>query len=490
MYVVAFTHIYHYCALIGTHILCTLPRHCGFPLLQCGDYIKRIAGRLPRIMRIRTEGGVDQAMKRAILLVLALLSALAVCAQAARVAPVWVLHIDGQIDPATSDYIRRGIKEADDNAAQAVLITMNTPGGSLASMQDIVKAFFAARVPVIVYVSPDGATAGSAGTFIAMSADIAAMAPVSNIGSATPISMFGKLEGVEKRKVENYAAKYARSIAEKRARNADWAEKAVTQAANLSSTMALKMDVIDLIASSDRDLMKKVDGRQVKLATGTKVTLHTASAPLEDQSMSGWETFLHYLSNPLFSLMLLLMAMYGIIFELSNPGAILPGVVGGISAILLLYSFSVIPINAAGFAFIALAVLLFIADVYAPSHGVLSVGGVLSLFFGLMMLFRTPAGPLISPWILAVATLITGGFFLFVVALGLRALKKPYIAGRDAVIGHIGEARSEIDPKGQIFVNGALWTAISESGKIEKGEKVDVIAMNGLKLTVKRHEAG
>jgi len=427
-----------------------------------------------------------------VLAVLALL-VLAVGAQAASIAPVWVLHIDGQIDPATAGYIKQGITDAQDAAAQAVLITMDTPGGSMSSMQDIIKAIFAAKVPIIVYVSPSGATAASAGTFITMAADIAAMAPVSNIGSASPISISpsGEVEKVNKtleRKQMNYATEYAHSIAEKRDRNTKWAEKAVREAANLTSTDALKLKVIDLIANDNRDLMRKIDGRKIKLATGETVTLHTARAPFEDRAMSGWEMFLHYLSNPLISLMLLMMAMYGIIFELSNPGAILPGVVGGISAILLLYSFSVIPINAAGFAFIALAVLLFIADVYSPSHGVLSVGGVLSLFFGLMMLFRTPAGPMISPWVLGVVALVTGGFFIFVVGLGLRALKNPYIAGRDAVIGHVGEARTDLDPTGKIFVNGALWTATSESGKIEKGEKVDVTAMEGLRLTVRKHE--
>lgn len=431
-------------------------------------------------------------MRHIALIAFAVLILLPIAALAAPVAPVYVLHIDGQIDPATAGYIKDGIRDAENAAAQAVLVTMDTPGGSMSSMQDIIKAFFAAKLPVIVYVSPNGATAASAGTLITMAADIAAMAPVSNIGSASPINISpsGEVEKVNKtleRKQMNYASQYARSIAEKRGRNIDWAEKAVTVAANLTSTDALRKHVVDLVATSDRDLMKKIDGRTVKLATGETVKLHTAKAPFEDRPMGGWETFLHYLSSPMVALLLLMMATYGIIFELSNPGAILPGVIGGISAILLLYSFSVIPINAAGFAFIALAVILFLADVYAPSHGVLSVGGVLSLFFGLMMLFKAPEGPMISPWILAFVALLTGGFFVFVVALGVRALKRPYIAGKNAVIGNTGEARTDLDPKGHIFVNGALWVATSESGHIAKGEKVDVIAMTGLKLTVRKH---
>lgn len=432
-------------------------------------------------------------MARSILAALMLVFVISSAAVAASIAPVWVLHIDGQIDPATAGYIKQGIDDAKNAAAQAVLITMDTPGGSMDSMKEIIKAFFASSIPIIVYVSPSGATAGSAGTFIAMAADIAAMSPVSNIGSASPINISpsGEVSKVNKtleRKQMNYAIEYARSIAEKRGRNEKWAVKAVKEAANITSTNALKLNVIDLVAENNRDLMRKIDGKKVKLAIGETVTLHTARAPFEERKMSGWEQFLHYLSNPMVSLLLLMMAMYGIIFELSNPGAILPGVVGGISAILLLYSFSVIPINAAGFAFIALAVLMFIADVYSPTHGVLSVGGVLSLFFGLMMLFKTPSGPLISPWLLALVALLTGGFFIVIIGMGVRALKNPYIAGRDAVVGHVGEARTDLDLNGKIFVDGALWSATSESGKIEKGEKVDVTAMNGLKLTVRKHE--
>jgi len=432
-------------------------------------------------------------MKRFILAIMVLLLALPLTASAARIAPVYVLHIDGQIDPATADYIKSGIGDAEDSAAQAVLITMNTPGGGMDSMQKIVKSFFASKIPVIVYVSPDGATAGSAGTFITMAADIAAMAPVSNIGSASPVSGAPGEEGKEiaptmKKKVTNFASEYARSIAEKRGRNADWAEKAVRDAANLTSTQAVKQNVVDYIATSNRDLMKKIDGKHVKLASGDPVVLHTARAPLEDHPMGAWDSFLHYLSNPLIVLLLFMIAMYGIIFELSNPGAIFPGVIGGIAAILLLYSFSVLPINVAGFAFIVLALVLFIVDIHAPTHGVLSFGGVVSLFFGLMMLFRTPEGPMISPWLLAFVALLTGGFFVFVVSLGVRALRNPYVSGREGVVGHTGEARTDLDPTGKVFVDGALWTATSDSGPVSKGEKVDIIAMTGLKLTVRKHE--
>lgn len=429
---------------------------------------------------------------RHIILALALLILLPSIALSAPVAPVYVIHIDGEIDPATAGYIKDGIRDAENAAAQAVLITMDTRGGLASSMEQIVKAFYASRIPVIVFVTPDNAKAASAGAYIAMAADVAAMTPNSNIGSMSPLAM-GPSGGEEKvsntlqKKMMNDAVSEARAIATKRGRNADWAEKGVREAANVTGTEAAKLHIIDLTARTTRDLMKKIDGRTVKLASGETVKLHTARAPFEDQPMSGWETFLHYLSSPMIALLLLMMATYGIIFELSNPGAILPGVIGGISAILLLYSFSVIPINAAGFAFIALAIILFMADIYAPSHGVLSVGGVISLFFGLMMLFKGPTGPMISPGLLGLVAILTGGFFVFVVSLGVRAMKNPYIAGKDAIVGSVGEARTDLDPKGQIHVNGALWSATSESGHIAKGEKVDVISMSGLRLTVKKH---
>jgi len=430
---------------------------------------------------------------RYIILALALVMLMAFAANAAPVAPVYVLHIDGEIDPATAGYIKAGIRDAENAAAQAVLVKMNTPGGLMSSMEDIIHSFYTSRIPVVVYVSPDNARAASAGGYITMAADIAAMAPTSRIGSLSPVQMGTggeepKTSKTMERKMVNDAVSEARGIAMKRHRNADWAEKGVREAANITADRAVKLHVVDLIATGDRDLMKKIDGRTLKLASGPTVKLHTARAPFEDKPMGGWDTFLHYLSSPMVALLLMMMAIYGIIGELSNPGAILPGVIGGISAILLLYSFSVIPINAAGFAFIALAILLFIADVYAPSHGVLSVGGVVSLFFGLMMLFRAPSGPMISPAILAFVAVFTGAFFVFVVSLGLRAMKRPYISGKDAVVGNVGEARTDLDPSGQIHVNGALWSATSESGNIAKGEKVDVVSMSGLKLTVRKHK--
>ncbi len=430
-------------------------------------------------------------MIRYVFLILGLLL-IATAAQCAAVPPVYVLQIEGHIDPAMVSYLRDGIEKAQQEGAQAVLITMDTPGGLVESTRQIIQVFFASQVPIIVYVAPNGAWAASAGAFITIAADIAAMAPVSNIGSSSPVSISptgdsAPQDETMKQKTFNALAEYARSVAERRGRNADWAEKAVREAANLTSSEALKQNVIDYVAPSTAALMNAIDGKQVKLETGRTVTLRTADAPLVQVPMGPWDTFLHYLSNPLVALFLMLLAMYGIIYELASPGAIFPGVIGGISLILLLYSFSVIPVNAAGFAFIALAAILFVAELFVPGTGLLAGGGVVSLFLGLMMLFRNQEGFMLPIWTLVIAALLTGAFFAALLAIGVKALRKPYVAGREGIVGGVGEARTDLDPIGKVFVEGALWTATSTSGKIARGEKVEVTAMDGLRLTVRRY---
>lgn len=432
-------------------------------------------------------------MRLTVVLLLAVLIALPVAGYAAKPGPIYVLHVDDQIDPAVADYITDGVANAERGRAQAVLIIMDTPGGLLTSTKQIVKTFFASRVPVIVYVYPNGAWAASAGALITMAADVAAMSPVTNIGASTPVNIgpggeSGKTDDTLKRKQINYTSEYAKSIAERRGRNGEWAVTAVRQASTLTAKNALKKNVIDYVAESIPDLLKQIDGHKVKLVSGATVILHTANAPLEEKPMGAWLVFLHILSNPYVTLFLTLAAMYGIIYELANPGSIFPGVIGGLSIILLLYSYSVIPVNAAGFAFIALAIVLFAVDLFSPTHGILTVGGIISMFFGLMMLFRTAEGFMVSIATIAAVAIVTGAFFFFLIGLGVRALKKPYIAGREGVVGHIGEARTDLDPKGRIFIDGALWSAVSESGTIPKGEKVEVTRMDGLKLTVKKVE--
>lgn len=429
-------------------------------------------------------------MVRILIVALLFATILAAPACAAETTAVHQLFIKEQIDPVTADYIVDGINRAEKDA-QAVLITMDTPGGLLTSTDKIVQSMLSAKIPVIVYVSPAGASAASAGAIITFASHKAAMSPGSNIGSATPVSIgsSGKAEKMDddmRSKVVNHLAAKAKSIAEERGRNVEWAQLAVTKAANISARDALKRKVIDYVATSIPDLMKQLDGARIGLPGKRTVVLHTKNAPIEEFPMGSWDTFLHYLSNPMVVVFLTLAAMYGIIYELANPGSIFPGVIGAISIILLLYSYSVIPVNAAGFAFIGLAIALFLIDLFTPTHGVLTVGGSISMFFGLMMLFRSTEGFMVPISMLVFVTLLTAGFFAFVIGLGVRAMKNPYVSGREGVVGHIGEAKSDLAPTGKVFVDGALWTATSAEGDIAKGEQVEVTEMTGLKLKVRK----
>lgn len=433
--------------------------------------------------------GVGIMIKRLAFLFLMVLLVMPV--YAAPPGPVHVLRVVGQIDPAVADYIADGIRAAENDGAHAVMIVLDTPGGLVSSTQKIIQTFFASRVPVIVYVSPEGAWAGSAGVMITMGADVAVMAPGTSIGAATPVSASPgggseEMDDTMKRKQVNFTAEYARSIAEKRGRNADWAEAAVREAATLTADKAAEKKVIDFVAATEKEALQKADGRQVELSGGRTVTLRTADAQTEERPMGPWVRFLHLLSNPFVMLFLTLGAMYGIIYELSNPGAIVPGTVGAICILLLLYSYSVIPVNTAGLAFIALALLFFGFELFTPTNGVLTAGGIASMFIGLMMLFRSVDGFMVPIWVLVAVALATGGFFFFLLSMGMRALRNPYVAGREGVVGLIGEVRTELDPTGHVFVDGALWTATSENGAIAKGEHVEVTEMTGLRLKVRR----
>ena len=401
------------------------------------------------------------------------------------------LTVKDQIDPAVSNYIEDGIRSAESENARAIIIIMDTPGGLLTSTQDIIKDIFASKVPVIVFIYPNGATAASAGTFITMAADIAAMAPVTNIGSASPVNIdpsgsSKEMDPVMRKKVNNYAAEYVRSIADKRGRNADWAVKAVREAANLKSYAALKEHVIDYVATDVPDLLKQIDGKKLTLSTGEKIVLSTKDVQIKDVQMDWWTSFLHFLSNPIVAMFLFLLAIYGIIYELGTPGAILPGVVGGISLILILYSFSVIPVSAAGLALVAFAIVLFVAELFAPGIGILAAGGVVSMFLGMMMIFRNTEGFMVPVWMIATSSIVTGAFFLFVVGMGIRALRKPFVTGKEALKGMVGEVRADLNPKGRIFVDGALWNAVSLDGDIQKGDEVSVASVEGLMLYVRR----
>ena len=399
---------------------------------------------------------------------------------------VGLIKIDGAIGPATANYIARAIDAAAEQHDQCFIIQLDTPGGLLESTKEIVQKIYASRVPIVVYVSPSGASAGSAGVFITLAADIAAMAPNTIIGAAHPVQL-GTSGGAEnandvmKQKMENYTSSFIESIADKRHRNVEWARSAVLQSVATTAQKALNANVIDLIATDVPDLLKQLDGR----VTGGR-TLNTASATVVDIPMSAGERVFQLIWRPEVMFLLLLIAMYGIIGELSSPGAILPGVVGAIAVILLLFMSATLPVNIAGLALIGLAIALFIIDVLAPTHGVLTAGGVVSFFLGALMLFNhaAPGFRLSLAWIIP-ATVITTAFFVFVVSNGIRAQFKPVRAGTETMLGKRVKALSRIDSQGgQVFIEGERWNAVSEI-PVEAGQPVEVTGVKGLTLHVK-----
>jgi membrane-bound serine protease (ClpP class) len=396
------------------------------------------------------------------------------------------IDIRGAIGPATADYISRAIEVAAAQNDVCLIIQLDTPGGLLESTEQIIRKFYGSPVPVVVYVAPPPARAASAGTFITMAANVAAMAPYTRIGAAHPVSIgvsgeVEKLDDVEKKKVENDTVSLAESIAQKRHRNADWAREAVLDSASITAEKALELHVIDLIADNVPDLLRQLDGREVD-----GKTLRTAGARVVEIPMTVREHFLQVFLRPEVMFILMLVVIYGIIGELSSPGAILPGVAGAIALLLVLYMSAILPVNVAGVAFILLAVALFIIDIYAPTHGVLTFGGVVSFFLGSLMLFsRSGPGYNLSLAYIIPATLLTAAFFIFVVGAGLRAQTLPVRAGRETLLGKVVPALERIDAhSGRVFIEGEYWNAVSNT-VIEKDQPVEVVGLTGLTLHVK-----
>lgn len=397
------------------------------------------------------------------------------------------ITVDQAITPVTAEFIQRGIKVAEHKNAQCVIIHLNTPGGLGISMRNIVGDILDASVPVIVYVSPGGARAGSAGVFITLAANIAAMAPGTNIGASHPVSMGGgQLDSTENAKVTNDAVALMRSIAQRRNRNVQWAADAVTHSVSITDEEALQKNVINLIAVNTRDLLQKINGDTVSLNSG-KVVLHTANATIEPIEMGMGEKLLVVISNPNIMYILLIIGIFGIIFEFHAPGTILPGVFGVICLIFSFYSMSVLPINYAGLALIIFAVILFLLEIKIASHGILALGGVISLLLGSLILVRT--GPTfeyarISRSVIFTAVAVTTAFFLFVIAAGLNAQRAKPRSGAEAISEETGEALDDLAPFGKVQIHGEIWNAESVSGIIKKGQKVKVKEMRDLKLFV------
>jgi membrane-bound serine protease (ClpP class) len=402
-------------------------------------------------------------------------------------AQVGLIKVNGAIGPATASYIGRATKVAGERGDVCLIIQLDTPGGLLESTKEIVQSFYASPVPVVVHVAPSGANAASAGCFITLAADVAAMAPNTSIGAAHPVSIGGlggdeKTDATMKEKLENYASSYIEAIAQKRGRNVEWARSSVTKSESITAEKALELKVIDLITKDTTDLLAKLDQRQV----GERI-LRTQGAEVRPIPMIVRERVFQAIWRPEVLFILMLVAVYGIIGELSNPGAILPGVVGAIALVLVLYMASILPVNIAGLALIGLAVMLFIIDVFAPTHGVLTGGGIIAFFLGALMLFNRadPSFRLSLAYIIP-GLALTVAFFLFVVGKGLRAQSLPVQAGRETMIGKTVPALAHIDVTGgKVFIEGELWNAVSDE-PVEQDAPVEVVAVEGLTLKVKR----
>ncbi|MFO7798548.1 NfeD family protein [Rhodohalobacter sp.] len=396
---------------------------------------------------------------------------------------VSVISVTGTIGPTATQYITRSLRKSSEAGDELLIIQLDTPGGLLDSTQDIVQELLGSAHPVAVYVSPQGANAGSAGTFITLAAHIAAMAPATNIGAASPVSMGGgEMDTVAQNKIFNYSESYIESIAEQRGRNTDWAKSAVRDGASITANEALEINVIDYIAEDIDELLATIDGLEVE----GKI-LNTDGAEKNEIPQTLGEIFFSFLLRPEVMLILTLVAIYGIIGEVTNPGGIIPGVAGVIALILLLYGVAAMPINLAGFLLIGLAIILFVAEAFTPAFGLLITGGAVAFFLGAMMLFQDlPDEMQISMYWLIPATIVTAGFFAWIVTYGIKSLFNPPRSGLESTVGKTAEVTDPIlpDQPGRIFFDGEYWTAESEK-PLNEGDICEIVEFKGLRVTVK-----
>jgi membrane-bound serine protease (ClpP class) len=398
------------------------------------------------------------------------------------------IKIDGSINPVTAEYIHQGIEKATSENATCLLIHLNTPGGLLKSTRVIVGDILESRIPVIVYVSPAGAHAGSAGVFITLAADVAAMAPGTNIGAAHPVTMQGASDSIMNNKSTNDAAAFIRTIAEYRKRNLQWAEEAVRQSVAITANEALQKNIIDLIVPSDRELLNQVEGRSFVRDSAT-IQLHTRGATIQTLEMSFTEKILDIVSDPDVAYILLILGLLGLLFELFNPGIIFPGIIGFISLVLAFYALNTLPVNYAGLSLIIFGVVLLLLEIKIVSHGMLAIGGVTSLLIGSLMLIRPDSNleiARISRTLIFSSVAVTAGFFLFVIGMGLRAQRAKPATGIDAMLGETAETFDTLNPAGRVRMHGEIWNAISVSGIINTGEKVRVTKVKNLTLYVEQ----
>ena len=401
------------------------------------------------------------------------------------------IKIDGPINPVVATYIHRSIEKAANENAACLLIHLNTPGGLLKSTRIIVGDILESPIPVIVYVSPAGAHAGSAGVFITMSADIAAMAPGTNIGAAHPVTMQGTADSIMTSKSTNDAAAFIRTIAEYRKRNLEWAEDAVRQSVAITANEALQKNIIDLIASNDRELLNQIDGKLIR-HDSTGFTLHTRGAVIQFLDMGFTEKLLNIISDPDIAYILLMLGLLGLLFELFNPGIIFPGIIGFISLVLAFYALNTLPVNYAGLALIVFGVTLLLLEIKVVSHGMLAIGGIAALLTGSLMLIRPGSGlelMRISRILIFSTVTITSAFFLFVIGMGLKAQRSKPVTGIKAMVGETALTLDELNPSGRVRMNGEIWNAVSISGMVNTGEPVRVKEVKNLTLYVEHLNA-
>jgi membrane-bound serine protease (ClpP class) len=420
-------------------------------------------------------------------------SASAVWAQPAE-PQVVVGEIKGIIGPPMAGYVNRVISDAEQSDAAAVVFYMDTPGGLSDSMHDINSRILSSRVPVVIYVAPDGARAGSAGVYICYAAHLVGMAPATNIGSATPVALGdngneAQMSPEMRAKVTNDAVAGIRALAEQHNRDPDFAERAVREGANLQASEALKQNVVNYVASDLRDLLRQLDGAQVHVSTGP-ATLRTSGAVTIREDMSPLESFLLTITNPTIAYILLSMGSLGLLLELYNPGSVFPGVIGGICLLLAFYALGTLPLNFAGVALIAFGLLLFGLEPFLTAHGILAAGGALAFVIGSLLLINAPEAPFLQVSVAAIAavTAVLVVFFAIIVTAVLRSRRKRPVTGREGLVGASGVVRRELEPgaQGIVLTQGELWQAVAPDGRIGVGERVVVQSLDGLLLTVRR----
>ncbi len=401
----------------------------------------------------------------------------------------WI-ELHDAVQPASANFVVRSLRWAADEGLGCLVIELDTPGGLDSSMRRMIKAMLASSVPVIVYVSPAGSRAASAGVFLMMAAHVAAMAPGTNLGAAHPVSIGGGLGGGDQQpdttmiaKVTNDAVAYVRALAENRGRNADWAERAVRESVSASANEALELGVIDMVVANRVELLKAVDGREVDVA-GRMQRLNTAGAPIVERQMNLRDQILGAIANPNIAYLLLLLGGLGIFFELSHPGTLFPGIVGAICLFLAFFALQMLPVRGAGVALIALSIILFILEIKVTSYGALTIGGVAALVFGSLMLYETNGTGIRLAWgVMLPSIVIVASLFIFGIVMAIRAQTRSTLTGREGLVGEVGEARSDLAPKGRVFVHGEIWNAISNT-PVAKGAPVRVCRVHGMQLIV------